>query len=61
MSEQLFVRMNKVLHYDIAYPDCCKDILKLVDECDKPWIVNVDGLRVDLSHNARHGGRFLGI
>lgn len=51
---------GNILHA-IPYPDSCEDILKLVDECDKPRIVNVDGLRVDLSHDARHSGRFQGI
>jgi hypothetical protein len=25
-----------------AYSDCGKDILKFVDECDKPGVINVD-------------------
>lgn len=61
MSEQLSKRMNSNVLHDLTHPDCCKDILELVDECNKPWIVNIDGLRVDLPHDARHGGRFLEI
>jgi hypothetical protein len=31
-----------------TYSDCGEDILKLVDESDKPWVVDINAIEADL-------------